>query len=47
MTNATVRVEVFDADGHFDTYGLCSLHCLIEYAWKLREKQPKLSKSKQ
>jgi hypothetical protein len=33
------------------TYGqrptrLCSLDCIIEHAWKLREAQPKLSKSK-
>lgn len=24
---------------------LCSLDCVCEYAWKLREAQPKLSKS--
>ncbi len=27
-------------------YDLCSLSCLNEYSWKLREAQPKLSKSK-
>jgi hypothetical protein len=26
---------------------LCSLHCLTEFAWKLREQQEKLSKSKE
>lgn len=25
---------------------LCSLECLMEWAWKLREQQPKLSKSR-
>jgi hypothetical protein len=26
--------------------GLCSIDCTIEFAWKIREKQPKLSKSR-
>ncbi len=29
-----------------DDVELCSLDCIIDYAWKLREAQPKLSKSK-
>jgi hypothetical protein len=31
----------------YETWYLCSLSCLTEYVWKLRESQPKLSKSKQ
>lgn len=27
-------------------WALCSISCLTEWAWKLREQQPKLSKSK-
>lgn len=34
--------DAFDSD-----WDLCSIDCLIEWAWKVRESQPKLSKSKQ
>jgi hypothetical protein len=30
-----------------DSTRLCSVSCLCERAWELRERQPKLSKSKQ
>lgn len=30
-----------------DPWRLCSVSCLCEKAWELRERQPKLSKSKQ
>ncbi len=35
--------KVWDYD---DWIGICSPSCLVEYAWKLKESQPKLSKSK-
>lgn len=35
-----------DYTGTGDCDVLCSLACLTEWAWKLRDKQPKLSKSK-
>lgn len=40
--------EGWDNDMVDNTYrsGLCSVDCLIEFAWKIREKTPKLSKSK-
>ena len=33
-------------DYHDNYHNLCSLDCVIERAWTLREAQPKLSKSK-
>jgi hypothetical protein len=30
-----------------EDYDLCSLSCLTELAWRLRDSQPKLSKSRQ
>lgn len=36
---------IYQADYDIDEY-LCSPSCLVEFAWKLKESQPKLSKSK-
>ena len=50
-TAPPLRFKVLDDDekgpGTLRTYYLCSVSCLVEYGWKLREQQPKLSKSKQ
>jgi hypothetical protein len=35
-----------DCVGHEYHGGCCSISCLIELGWKIREKQPKLSKSR-
>ena len=51
--NCLTRYTAEDEDGWITVmtndqdYEVCSLACLTELAWKLREAQPKLSKSKQ
>lgn len=36
-----------DCDGeHVYRSGLCSIDCLLEFAWKIKAAQPKLSKSR-
>ena len=44
------EIDVYDpfnfaADGRGLNYDLCSLECVLAVVWKLRERQPKLSKS--
>ena len=37
-----------DCDGeHAYRSGLCSIDCLLDFAWKIKSSQPKLSKSKE
>lgn len=39
-----IFLDLMESDSH---YALCSLACLTAFAWELREREPKLSKSKQ
>lgn len=39
-------IETITLSGSFGTFVLCSISCLTEQAWKLREIQEKLSKSR-
>ncbi len=40
-SDAWIYVRIWERE-----WDLCSVGCLTEFAWKLREQQPKLSKSK-